>query len=382
MFINKRYALQKTLNAQTLVVQNIIKDPAHRVDAVIAPALLALNTLKDQFKTYYQDHWFLGKLVWLFDQIFLHPQSKIVEQIRQLEAVQALEGQGKAPVPLNREQRLWNDELAFICDERNIKLKGENYQNLFESLYRLDRDFALPIDMKKATFCACDPWLKEEILQIVKIPVPVTPEEKWQFSMDMIRRMQRRQAAIAEQRAVYFARHEKPPEELIELGIKFKSNFQARVYDWMCSYKENYKDAQVPKEEVRVQVLAKKVYPWKGVEAPSLPQEFVWNPSSGKFIVHLIYYLKDDGEVEHSFNLNALEEEEGQPIWAYSGCAQVTQPEDDEREEFAKAQAANLPFVREAVEPVFSREIPHPVGGLSLDVMIALVNALSAQQQL
>lgn len=130
MFINERWKLQNDLKAQALKTQAVVGDDKAKDNEQIQGALTALHSLDAKFKTYYQEHWFLGKLVWLFDKVFLRPQLKIADQISSLEAVQNLQNNPnevmvKAAEMTNAEEDVADDGLPEgVHGRRDWKLRG------------------------------------------------------------------------------------------------------------------------------------------------------------------------------------------------------------------------------------------------------------------
>lgn len=278
--------------------------------------------------------------------------------------------------PLNRDQKRWEGELNFRLKEKdNLGL-----ENFFESLYRVDRDFALPItEDQKAQLNHLEEWLKKEILEIAALPVPVSLEEKWQFSINMLQRMNRQAEAIHQRRLEYVNAGQNIPANLSHLTFVFHQNFEDRLYTWIRQYHETYKDAKWSKAPIQIPMEASTIYMGGGQDYPTLPQQLIWDPSSGQFTARLEFYLAKKGKQVKDIDLTGLEKQyqnAQQAIFAYAGCLHQYDETEFSDEDFQKALEAKLPLMSQPPEPVYRGSY----SVMNSEVMMKMLEALIAQK--
>lgn len=309
----------------------------------------------------------------------------------------------KPQVMLNIQQKRMQEEWGRYIDW--ICLGGNSlehvYHNLFASLYRLDRDFALPITEDQLKILRnfkegrgmqnhdvqTIEFLMKEILEVAALPVPTTPDEKWQFSINMIKRMKRQYEVLLEMMNVYREAGQIIHEDYRNLRSAFYHQFQGNMYEWLCGSHEMFKGAEFPKVKVEIPMEASTIS-LHGEECGSLPQTLIWDPSTGDLTAHLEFYLS--GEGKRLMDINLREHANDRPqIFAnqYAGCYHYWIDENDLEgegltkdtfeEEQKKAQEENLPWVAKLPEAVFvARDDAHPKGGMSFEVMLQMFDKL------
>lgn len=130
MFINERHALQKQLEAQGKIVSELMQNTEVKDEETLEATKNAFAELGKKFDQYYKNHWFLGKLVLVFDKIFIAPKSRISSRLDQIETIRK-SWQAQAAEKAKLENM--NAELNDLKQKRDVvaeegRLQGEEFK--------------------------------------------------------------------------------------------------------------------------------------------------------------------------------------------------------------------------------------------------------------
>jgi hypothetical protein len=275
-----------------------------------------------------------------------------------------------------------------VCNHRNeLEIL---YGNLFESLYRLDRDFALPITEEQYKILSnfkdqecfrnydarTIEFLTKAILEIASLPVPTTIDEKWQFSMTVIKRMKKQHEVLEEMLSAYREAGQTIPVDYRNLLREFYNQFQGNLYEWICNSHEIFDGAVLPQGKVEILMEASTIQ-LNREEYSSLPQKLIWEPSTGQLSAHLEFFLSGEGKRLMDIDLRQHADDRPQ-IFAnqYAGCYHYWN-DDENHDELRRAEEEKLPLVAQMPEPAFvARNDAYPKGGMSLEVMLQMFDKL------
>lgn len=300
-------------------------------------------------------------------------------------------------------QKLWDGSINWICKE-NIFYK-QTFFNLFDNLYRLDRDFALPLTEEQRKILGnfiegkdIQPhdaftiaFLAKEILEVAALPVPTTADEKWHHALGMIQRMRQLNAVIEKQLDVFREAGQDIPEEFRDLLHSFNDHLKGCLYELILNSFRMFKEAKLPQVNVEIPMEASTVEIY-GVKQPTLPQKLIWEPSSGKLTAHLEFFLSGVGKQEKIVDMRAHSNERLQKFASeYAGChapyiqennltpEELEAKQKKEEEECNQAFDEGLTWVQKEPEPVFlPRGEEYPQGGLSFAVMLQMFDKIIA----
>jgi hypothetical protein len=151
MFINERHALQKQMEAQGKVVSDLMKNSGVENKQKLEATERAFTELGKKFDQYYKEHWFLGKLVWVFDKIFIAPKSRIENQLRQIQEIKDIwqkkdeteankikfdKEEAQADLELQARKAQFKQKM-----EEFSKIERENKQDLEVDLQKIQAEF-------------------------------------------------------------------------------------------------------------------------------------------------------------------------------------------------------------------------------------------------